>query len=115
MGQSISNILSQKNIIVLDIRTNAEFCSGHICGAVHVPTPLPPLDRHQMDTLREELREIVQQNPTKTFAVYCKKGIRAGYAVNLLKEMGANALSLGGVLEYKLRDYLRENACYCSG
>lgn len=100
--------------MVLDIRTNVEFCSGHICGAVHVPTPLPPLSQHQLRTLHDELQEIVQQNRTKTFVVYCKKGIRAGYAVNLLKEIGVDAISLGGVLNPKLRDYLMENVCYCS-
>lgn len=55
----------------------------------------------------------MEKNHYKKFAVYCKKGIRAGLSVNILKEMNIDAVSLGGVLDPALREYLKENVCYC--
>lgn len=113
MKKNIYDVLRENNVVILDIRTYDEFCSGHICGAKLVSTPLPPLNNNQLHTLRKKLKEIVEKNPYKKFAVYCKKGIRAGLTVNILKSMNINVVSLGGVLDPALRDYIKENACYC--
>jgi rhodanese-related sulfurtransferase len=114
VGQSISKKL--ENTVVLDVRTHQEFCTGHLCGAIHVPTPLPPLYSQQIERLREQLQGLVYEYPGQTFSVYCKKGIRARLAVDILKRMGVNAFSLGGVQEPELKSYMKEyfnQVCYC--
>jgi len=93
--------------MILDIRTPEEFCSNHLRGAINIPTPLPPLDRTDIYTLYCRLSDISQQNPKRTFIVYCKKGIRSKMAAYLLKDMGGHkVIDLGGVMEKPLNDIL---------
>jgi len=85
--------------LTLDIRTPKEYRSGHLEGAVLVNTPLPPLDEASFHTLEERLWGIVGGLPLNTrIQVYCKKGIRAGYATVILEDWGfRNVTCLGGV------------------
>ena len=107
-----------KNII-LDIRTKQEYCSGHICSAINVPTPLPPLTQNKINNLRQNLHRTLVQlkvNPNTPIYVYCKKGIRARRAKVLLRQMGMrNIQNIGGVEKDPLKSMLRSmRLCYCS-
>jgi rhodanese-related sulfurtransferase len=87
--------------VVLDIRTHAEYCRGHLPGAILVKTPLPPILSDVRDGLRRELSKTMKSvgaNFDTPVIVYCKKGVRAGVAMQMLKQMGyRNVSSLGGV------------------
>jgi carboxyl-terminal processing protease len=101
-----------ENNIILDIRTRKEFCSGHLCGAIHIETPLPiqgKLTYYQYDSLRDKLiSENLPKN--KTILVYCKKGIRSTISANILEELGYNVINLGGIEILPLKNAPK---CYC--
>lgn len=85
--------------LILDIRTDEEYCSGHIIGAILVPTPLPPLNKNNLVYLFNFLDNLLKgRSRSSPIYVYCKKGIRAGLALQFLRSMGfTNVISLGGV------------------
>lgn len=86
--------------LILDTRTQKEYDSGHIPSAVLVPTPLPPLDERAVVDLARRLAKLTEGVPkSQRILVYCKKGIRAGKAVDILRRMGfEDVTNLGGVL-----------------
>lgn len=116
------HLLTEKDAILLDVRTYEEFCQGHLAGARFVATQLPPLDARERKNLKDQMRYLLL-NVAKNvpIVVYCKKGVRAKIAKNLLIELGYyNAVALGGVQEPPLdKVFSGENPvwkiCYCSG
>lgn len=107
-----------KNII-LDVRTRKEYCLGHVCDSINVPTPLPPLTSQKINNLRQNLyNTMIQQNvnPNTPIYVYCKKGIRASKAKILLEQMGMkNVQNIGGVEKDPLKSMLKQTQlCYCN-
>jgi rhodanese-related sulfurtransferase len=95
--------------LLLDIRTLKEYCQGHLCGARLVPTPLPPLQAVGRAKLRQRLLFLLQDVPRNyPILVYCKKGIRAGIAANILrKEHFTRVTVIGGVTEAPLNRVFR--------
>ena len=96
--QSASKYLSQ-GAVLLDIRTRKEFCQGHLCNAWNIETPLPPLSKYSEQRLYEKLaRKLVVFDKHVPIIIYCKKGIRARIAKEMLQRQGfKNVLILGGV------------------
>ena len=77
------------NAVLLDVREDDEFRSGHIPGALNIP-----LSRIDTITIPKD----------KPLYVYCLRGARSKRAVNALKRMGyANVRSIGGIATYKGR------------
>ena len=75
--------------VLLDVRTEEEYRSGHIPGSVLLP--LQSLNR--VDT-------VAAGKQTPLF-VYCRSGARSGRAVEALKKRGyEKAVNIGGVLGY---------------
>lgn len=72
--------------VLLDVRETDEFRSGHIPGAVNVPLSA-------VSTIN-----VPNSNP---LFVYCLRGTRSRQAVKLLKRMGYDARSIGGIASYK--------------
>lgn len=72
---------------VIDVRTPAEFTSGHLEGALN-------LDIQGM-TFMEEIATL---DPDATYLVYCRSGSRAAAAVDTMKSIGIdNVTNLGSV------------------
>ena len=67
---------------LVDVRSPAEFKSGHVPGAINVP----------VDDLRERFAEL----PSTNVIVYCKVGQRGHTAATLLGELGVEAENLDG-------------------
>ncbi|MBW2387045.1 MAG: rhodanese-like domain-containing protein [Deltaproteobacteria bacterium] len=67
--------------LILDVRTAAEFASGHVPGAVNIPH----------DQLAARLSE-VESFRSAPVVVYCKSGRRAGMATSVLADAGFSKL-----------------------
>jgi len=103
------------NSLLLDIRTREEYCSGYLCGAILIETPLPPLSFEYKNNLQSNLYHVTKNISHSTpIYVYCKKGVRADIAVKILNKMGyRNTRSLGGVEMSPLRDIMNEGIRVC--
>lgn len=72
--------------LVLDVRTQREYASGHVPGAVNIP--------HTQLQLR--LAE-VRTAPGQDVVVYCEVGTRSQFALSLLRQAGVeNVRHLAG-------------------
>ncbi len=71
---------------IIDVRTPAEFASGHLPGAENIP----------LDTIASAKLE-----GGKKLFVYCHSGARSARAVAYLKSIGADAVDMGGIAGYK--------------
>jgi rhodanese-related sulfurtransferase len=72
--------------LILDVRTQAEFSSGHVPGAVNIPH----------DELAMRLSDLDSETD-RPVVVYCRSGKRAGLASTVLLEAGyTNVLHLDG-------------------
>ncbi len=69
--------------VLLDTRTDGEYRSGHIPGALHLP----------LDELRQRLSELPQG---KTFYVYCQSGLRSYLACRILMQNGIACYNVAG-------------------
>jgi rhodanese-related sulfurtransferase len=67
--------------VVLDVRTPAEFASGHLPGAVNVDFRSPDFQA-QAGTLAKG----------KSYLVYCRTGHRSGLALPILQRLGFTSL-----------------------
>lgn len=65
------------SLVVLDVRTPAEFADGHIPGAVNIPHTELAARVAELEAARE--RDIV---------VYCRSGSRAAAALEVLEKSG---------------------------
>ena len=78
---------SEKNIILLDVRTKEEYDTGHIKDASLMP----------VDTIKEESVKNLLDKEAIIF-VYCRSGSRSSSAANILIEQGyKNVYNLGGI------------------
>ena len=77
---------SNKEIILLDVRTPAEFANGRIEGAVNVDIQSPGF--------LDEIRKLDKEGE---YAVYCAVGRRSAFAINEMKKLVFTKLyDLGG-------------------
>ena len=80
----------EKHNVILDIRTRKEYCSGHLCNSINIPTPLPPFTTITKKKLYKDLEFFVKKYKLPLnipIIVYCKKGIRAEQAKIFLKKI----------------------------
>ncbi len=78
-------------VVILDVRTPAEFASGHIAGAVNVDFESGSFDQ-----------DIQKLENSQTYAVYCRSGNRSGQATSIMAKNGfSSVFNLnGGVLDW---------------
>jgi rhodanese-related sulfurtransferase len=77
------------NILLLDVRTKAEFDQGHIAGAV-----LNPYDA--LETMFKE------QDKSRPIVLYCRTGNRSSTALRTLSRMGyTNVSDFGGINRWR--------------
>lgn len=71
--KTLKEIVNQKQTILLDVRTPQEFNAGSPMGAINIPVEELP---HRLNELSKD----------KDIVVFCKRGIRASKAENILKD-----------------------------
>ena len=109
----------EKHNVILDIRTKKEYCSGHICNSINIPTRLPPFTEKTLKKLFNDLKHFIHKNkipPNLSIVTYCKKGIRAEQAKIFLKQLGMKKVkSIGGIEIQPLKSTIQNNKilCYC--
>lgn len=64
-----------EDIVLLDVRTDKEFNSGHLKNAVHIP----------ITRLKERINELDKEKET---IVYCHSGVRSRTGSNILVSLG---------------------------
>lgn len=79
-GDKLEDILKSNNYVIIDVRTNEEYNTGHLENAINIP-----------------YNEILSYNfdNEKTILVYCKSGTRSKKAYEILTEIGYNVYDLG--------------------
>lgn len=70
-------LINRQHAVVLDVRGDAEFASGHIVDAKHIP----------LDTLTERLNEL-KKYQNKPILVNCQRGARTMKACDILRKAG---------------------------
>jgi phage shock protein E len=81
---------SEKEIILVDVRTKEEYETGHIEKAILMP----------LDTIVEEAEKKIVDKEAIIF-VYCRSGSRSTAAANILVEQGyKNVYNLGGIADW---------------
>lgn len=84
-----SDIAINKNAILIDVRSVAEFNEGYLPGAINIP--------HTEISAR--ISTIVPDKSTPLY-LYCRSGRRVGIAMEALKEIGyTNMTNLGGLAD----------------
>lgn len=73
--------ISAKQITVIDVRTPAEFATGHVPGAINIP----------LDQIGQRLQDIPAAKD-QPLLVYCRSGRRAGLAEDVLSDAGYSSL-----------------------
>jgi rhodanese-related sulfurtransferase len=78
--------------VIIDVREEEEFLTGHICGAKHI----------SRGSLKERIGHVVS-DLTTPILVYCPRGDRGALAADSLRKMGyQNVYSLKGGLQHWL-------------
>ena len=90
--QGFAELVADTNVVVLDVRTAAEFTEGHIKGAILI-------DQGQSDFVEKAKSAL----PTdKKIAVYCRSGRRSANAAGKLGAEGYKCVNLkGGIIAWK--------------
>ncbi len=85
-SDELSEILSQENVTIIDVRTESEYEEGHLPNAINIP----------YDTLEDE----INYNTDLTIVVYSSSDPRSHLAATILEDMGYT-----NVYEASLTDY----------
>jgi len=75
--------LVQNGAVIVDVRNNAEFRSGHIKGALNIP----------VEQIRVKTADL--KNMNKPIITCCKSGIRSGMAASILTSAGVEVYNGG--------------------
>lgn len=72
--------------LVIDVRTKAEYDSGHLEGALNIP----------YDVIGPQIGKVTEDKD-REIVLYCRSGRRAGVALDALKALGyTNVTNAGG-------------------
>ena len=90
--QEFAELIADSNVVVLDVRTVAEFAEGHIQGAILI-------DQGQSDFM-EKAKATLPAG--KTIAIYCRSGRRSANAAGRLADAGYKCVNLkGGIIAWQ--------------
>ncbi len=82
---TVAERLPAGSVVVVDVRQRAEWKTGHIRGAIHIPLTQLPTNLHQLPR-------------GKTIVTVCRNGHRSAVAARALTDAGHDVLNLRGGL-----------------
>ena len=90
--QGVAELYADTCVVVLDVRTAAEFAEGHIQGAVLI-------DQGQSDFVEKAKAALPID---KKIAIYCRSGRRSANAAGRLADVGYKCVNLkGGIIAWQ--------------
>lgn len=90
INEGVEKFRKNANAVLLDVRTESEFSSGYIRGAINIPL--------------QEIEDVTDEVTGKDTPLYvhCRSGVRSKQAAAALRYMGyTNVVDLGGILDYR--------------
>lgn len=88
-SEEISEIIQDKSVTIIDVRTAEEYKAGHVEGAINIPY--------------DEIENEVNYDKDQTIAVYCRTGVRSSEAAKILEKMGYTKIyDLGGIEDFNV-------------
>lgn len=88
-SEEISEIIQDKSVTIIDVRTAEEYKTGHVEGAINIPY--------------DEIENEVNYDKDQTIAVYCRTGVRSSEAAKTLEKMGYTKIyDLGGIEDFNV-------------
>ena len=94
--QNVIQTIKQKKGTLLDVRSEMEFETQHIPGAINIP----------LETIEANLSKITEMQ--KPIVVYCLSGGRSGIASGLINQSGLQEVYNGGGM-HNLLNILNNN------
>ena len=95
--EEAEDLAQREDVILLDVRTEAEYRNGHIPGAVNIP----------LDSLREHMDGLDRK---KTLYVNCQSGLRSYLACRILSQNGFSCRNLAG--GYRFYEYVKKDRAF---
>lgn len=87
-AEEAHDLMAAGGALVVDVRTQEEFDSGHVCGAVLLP----------LDEITQDSASAVVPDKSQTVLVYCRSGRRSAQAAQILAGMGyEHVYDFGGI------------------
>lgn len=91
MDEAVKMMSSERDYIILDVRTPEEYADGHIPGAINVPNET--IGTAEIPELPDKAQLIL---------VYCRSGRRSKEAAEKLVKLGyTNIVEFGGIIDWK--------------
>jgi len=82
---------TRTDLIIIDVRSKEEYEISHIENAINMP----------VNELGNRFKEEITDNLEQTILVYCRSGVRAKQASELLSDLGyKNVFNFGGLLDW---------------
>ena len=99
----------ERSFTLIDCRSELEWITGHIPGAVHIAWTEFRTGRERRPIDRAGLKHLLQSHdidPEKPVVFYCTGGVRSGYTwmVHQLDGLSPARNYLGGIEDWRLRD-----------
>jgi len=84
-------LMNEDDVVILDVRENNEYSSGHIRDSIHIP----------MSALGKRINEL-EKFKNKKILAYCRSGARSNSACRTLSKQGFENVSnmAGGILSW---------------
>ena len=91
MAEGVKIAKENPDAIIVDVRRDDEFKSGHIPGAVLLT----------LETITADTAAKVLPDKNQLLLIYCRSGRRSKIAANNLLELGyTNIIEFGGIIDY---------------
>jgi rhodanese-related sulfurtransferase len=92
----IQKNISNKNFVILDVRTPEEFASENIENAINID--------YYSATFKNDLDQL---DKNSTYLIYCRSGNRSGNALNVMKDLDFREVynMLGGIVKWKAEKF----------
>jgi phage shock protein E len=84
---SLGIYAKDEDVVIIDVRTVAEWNSGYLENAIHIP----------LNTIEKNI-SLTEPDKNKEIFLYCRSGNRSGKATSILQNLGyKNVTNIGGI------------------